>query len=103
VKETNHLEIAEAFLPLGSDRFTLRAVKSFVPLLALALLLSACASHSHPHQKTQQRLRRAPGESAEDFADRKEAIREYQQEVREQRKENSENARSQAAEPLGGQ
>jgi hypothetical protein len=96
------LWIAEAFLPVGSSRFTVRSVKLFVLLLALALILAACASHSHPHPKV-QRLRRAPGESAEDFADRKEAVREYQQEVREARKENAENAKAQTFEPLGGQ
>jgi hypothetical protein len=77
-------------------------MKTPVVLLVLALLLPACATHSRPHPKV-QRLRRAPGESAEDFADRKEEVREYQEEVRETRKENAENAKAQTAEPLGGQ
>ncbi|HEY3901156.1 MAG TPA: hypothetical protein VGM54_21275 [Chthoniobacter sp.] len=77
-------------------------MKSLAALLALAILLPACAAHSHPHPKA-QRLRRAPGESADDFADRKAEVREYQQEVRETRKENAENAKAQTVEPLGGQ
>ena len=85
-----------------SARSTLRGMKSFVVLLALALLFPACARHSPPRPKA-QRLRRAPGESAEDFAERKEEVREYQKEVREARKENAENAKNQTFEPLGGQ
>jgi hypothetical protein len=76
-------------------------MKPFVVLLVAALLLPACARHSKPHPKA-QRLRRAPGESAEDFAERKEEVREYHQEVKEARKENAENAKSQEGESLGG-
>jgi len=61
-----------------------------------ALLLAACAQH-RPHRATQP-LRRAPGESAEDFADRKVEMKEHGAEMREIRKQNAEDAKDRAEE-----
>jgi len=71
-------------------------MKSPVVWLAAALLLSACASHPHPHRVVKP-LRRAPGETAEEFAERKEAVKEYAEEVRQTQKQNAEEAKERAA------
>ena len=64
--------------------------------LAAALLLGACAHHRP--QRDAHPLRRAPGETAEDFADRKAEMKEHAAEMREIRKQNAEDAKARAEE-----
>jgi hypothetical protein len=73
-------------------------VKLPAVLLLAALLssgLSACAAH-RPRQSAAKPLRRAPGETADDFAERKAEVREHDREIKEERKLMSEEAKEQS-------
>ena len=76
-------------------RPTLAAMKFIAVSLAAALLLPACATHPQPHRAVKP-LRRAPGETADEFAERKQEVKDYAAEVRQTQKENAEEAKEKA-------